>query len=146
MFDAEKFMAAQFSRRTAEIPVPELAEFFDEKKAVMTVQNLTGSEFGRVLEETKGNRLEDVQSLLRTAGSGDPEAVVKAVERYAEAFKTKLPNDVVMRTHMIVMGLVEPKLDLEGVIRLREQCPDVFYRLSNKIQALTGQGAEIAGE
>ena len=57
MFDSKKFLKTKFTPRTADVPVPDLREFFsDGTPAVWKVRGLTGHELGRAAEAAERNK------------------------------------------------------------------------------------------
>jgi len=143
--DLDKFATAQLSSRTAEVQVPELAEFFAEGEApVWTVRNLTAAEFGRCMEAGSERTKENVRALIAAfAGEGDK---TEAVQRVAGIAPDEVPEDIARRLSELTIGSVNPALG-EGkrdlAIRLADKFPNVFFRLTKKIRDLTDQGAEL---
>jgi hypothetical protein len=140
-FDSKAFLRTKFERRTGEVPVESLKEFFDEgERPVWKVQSMTGQELG-----VANAAAERSQNLL---------AIVEAVQgRYKDkvnAFKSILgladdmPADVAKRIEMILVGSVEPNLQNEGgldlALKILETFPIEFYLITNEITKLTGQG------
>lgn len=140
MFNADKFQSAKFRPRTAQVPVPELAEFFEDgAKAEFTVRNLDATEFGRVIDEERANKKKVVQALAGAVNGGAREVILTAVREYLDDDRDRLPDDVIRRIYMIEFGTVEPKLTHADVLKITKNA-EVFYRLSTKIQQLTGMG------
>lgn len=140
--DLQKFLNASMQAREAELSVPALADFFGKAKPVWKVRGLTAAELGRAREAS--DRSDNMRSVVAAfAGAGDK----------AEAIKTALglsdedvPADISRRIEMLSAGSVDPVIGSENrdvAVKLAESYPVVFYELTNRIQELTGQGAEV---
>lgn len=142
-FDTDKFRSANFTRRTANVPVPELAGFFAPgEDAVFVVRNLDATEYGRVNSEVQTNRGETLRQIIIAAGKGDVKALLESVKDYLTDEQNRLPDDTVERLYLIEYGTVLPNLSHDDVLRLMKNA-EVFYRLSRKIKELTGLGPEM---
>jgi uncharacterized protein YidB (DUF937 family) len=142
--DLHKFLGASFSPREATVEVPELSDFFaDGEKAEWTVRSLTAAEMGRAeLAAEKG--VENIKALVEAmAGKGEKAEALRKAMGISQA---ETPADVSRRIEMLTAGSVSPELGMESrdvAVRLAEVHPTVFYKLTNKILSLTGQGAEL---
>jgi hypothetical protein len=149
-FDVEKYKSAKFVRRSFEVNVPELKEFFaDGERAVVNVQNLTGPEMAKCEEQANQNMISEIRNLVQAVGTGDFDKIMEGVKTYAMArFEDdeKLSDDLVRRTYQLMYGCPDFGKDRELCIRIRDKHIEVFYRLTNKIRALTGMGFELLGE
>lgn len=136
MFKVDQFQNAEFRPRTERVPIPSLAEFFDEGEAPeFVIRGLTATELQRAIEA--GQR------------QGSIESIVKAISSKAEQVETirkalgmvkDTPGEIAKRLEMLVIGCVEPALDHAAAVKIAEVCPIEFYDVTNKIVALTGQG------
>jgi len=145
--DLQKFLAASFAHRQAEVPIAEdaLAQtLFDEgEPRVWVVRGLSAAEMGRVNEAAEGN-LDNVRAMVAAmAGEGDKATAI----RKALGLSTEdVPRDVSRRIEMLAQGSVSPLLGTENrdvAVKLAENFATVFYSLTNHIINLTGQGAVV---
>lgn len=145
-FDIKKFEEARFEDRIEEVPVPELAEFFgDSKKIVWIVRQLTGEELAIAKEAQGQNR--NMESIVE-ALSGSLESMNQGEK--AQALKEVLgvtsetaPDDYVWRLACLRMGSIDPVIDEALAVKIAITYGNVFYRLTNKILALTGMGKTL---
>jgi len=139
MFDTKKFKKTKFQNRTEEVPVADLAEFFDEGESpVWVVRGLTGQEVGQTKEAAAKNK--------------NLSAVIEALEAAAKSEKVQgltkalgvdeIPQNIAERFEQLTLGSVEPTCDVDLARLLCERYPVMFYELTNKILALTGKGME----
>lgn len=139
--DLQRFLSAALQPRQEDVPVPELAEWFDGV-AVWTVRGLTAAELGRANQSAE-NGMEAVRAMVAAmAGDGDK---ASAIRRTLGLSDEDVPTDVSRRIEMLAAGSVSPAIGSENrdvVVKLAETFPTVFYNLSNRIINLTGQGAE----
>ena len=141
--DIQKFLNASFSAREAEISVPELKDFFPKgEKPVWKVRGLNAAEVARSREAT--DKAEQMKALVAAmAGDGDK---AKAIRDSLGLSDSEVPGDISRRIEMLSAGSVSPALGSEKrdvAVRLAEAFPITFYTITNKIQELTGQGAEL---
>jgi len=139
-FNPDKFERAKFEPRTRQIPVPALADFFDEdSEPVWTVRGLTANELHRSIDaghtqKTLGKILESIAA----NGAGVADA------RKALGFIGKdTPGEVAKRLEMMVQGSVEPQMPLPLAVKLAENFPIEFYQITNEITELTGLGFDL---
>ena len=142
--DLDKFLNAALAPRTAEVEVPELAGalFAEGEKPVWVVRGLTAAELAR--SNMAAERADGLRALvLAMAGQGDKAAEMK---RALGLNDDEVPPDVSRRIELLTAGSVTPALGLERrdvAVKLGEAFPTVFYKLTNKILELTGEGAEL---
>jgi hypothetical protein len=147
MFDIKKFDSCKIKQRTKDIPVPQLKSFFPENgEVVFKARALSGSDYGRINQEVKENKVEIVRKLKKVVEGGDLVSICKGFEVFVDESKKILPDDIIFRTYWILFGCIEPELNLEQVIKIRENFADTFYDLSNKINELSNMGNEVMGE
>jgi len=143
-FDEKGFISAKYLHRTATVPVPELSAFFDEGDAAeFTVRNLSGDEYGRVLDAVNEYRAEDVRALVASVSGGETDKIVEGLKDFLTTGKKRLPDDVIRRSYLIEYGVKAPELSHEAVMKIRKHSAECFYRLSEKIKSLTGMGSEL---
>ncbi len=143
--DTNAFLAAALAPREQAVEVPELAAWFGEgEPAVWTVRGLTAAEIGRA-KESCARGLENVRALVvAMAGEGGDKAT--AIRRAFGLSTEDVPEDVSRRIEMLAAASVSPVIGAENrdvAVKLAESFPTTFYRLSNTVDALTGQGAEM---
>ncbi len=136
-FDAERFKRAGYTPRVEEVPMPVLAEFFGEgEAAVFVVRGLSANELHLAIEAGARNR--NVDAVVKAiASSADQVANI----RQALGMSTDTPGEISKRLQMLVSGAVSPEIDDAVAAKLAETFPVEFYDLTNRITALTGQGA-----
>lgn len=137
MFDAKKFRKTKYTKRTEDIDVPDLAQFFPEdEKPVWKIQGLTGQELGDTKEAAAKNK--NFAAMIDAIAS-------KTTKEKIEGMKTALgvgtlSDNIAERIEQLVLGSIEPKIDTEIAVLLCTRYPVDFYNITNKILILTGQG------
>ncbi len=142
--DLNAFLAAALAPREQAVEVPELAAWFAEgEPAVWTVRGLSAAELGRA-KEACARGLDNIRALVE-AMAGDGNGDKAASIRRAFGLSTDdVPEDVSRRIEMLAAASVSPAIGPENrdvIVKLAESFPTTFYRLSNTVDALTGQGA-----
>lgn len=138
-FQGDKFEQANLTPRTARVPVPGLAPWFDEgEEAVWVVRNLTSAELFRAMEaaKTQGRVDNIVRAIVE---HGDQVAAI----RRAIGLSKDTPGEIAKRLEMLVAGSVEPRITLPQAVKLAEAFPIEFMQLSSEIVNLTGKGADV---
>jgi len=138
-FDIQKFNRSKFVERTKQITIQEFSMFFGEGETpTVTIRGLTAEEVSTVRAEvetaSENSRL--LEQLAATAGNAKADAVAAILE----ASRQKTPDDHVRNLHTVLLGLIEPTLDLQQVVKLSIAMPIPFINLANQIWALTGEG------
>jgi hypothetical protein len=147
MFDIKKFDSFKPKKRTKEIDVPELKTFFEkDTKPVFKIQNVSGTDIGRIQHEVSISKNESVRKLIEAVSSGEMKHIAQGVRSYVDEQGNLLPTDLISKTYWIMYGLVEPKFNLEQIIKFRESFPETFYTVSKEILQLSQMGDEILGE
>lgn len=138
-FQLQRFMDSKLEPRRAKIAVEALAAFFDEgEPAVWEVRGLNSVELHRALEA--GKRQANVEQIVAAiAAKGD---VAQAV-RKALGLTDDTPGEIAKRLEMLVLGSVQPQIDLQLAVRLSEAYPIEFLMLTNEISELTGKGFDV---
>lgn len=139
-FNVQKFQNTQFVPREARVPVSDLSAFFGpEDEPAFVVRGLTGAELAVVNEAVSRNRSRAAiaEGLLSPEQADQITAV-----RELLGIGCAVPDDMAKRLEMLVIGSVDPKLDLPTAVHLSEAFPVEFYTLTTKITELTGLGAE----
>lgn len=137
MFDSKAFNKAKFSPRTAAVPVPSMAEFFNEgEPAEFEVRGLSGNEMALCND-----------ALTRRANIGLVITAMRLTGEHKEALDRllggtdELPPEIAKRLEML--NIVFPGLGYPAWIKVCDVFPVVFYELTNKILELTGQGKAL---
>jgi len=131
-------MKASFQPRTAEIPVPALAEFFDDEKAVWTVRGQTASEIARAAEASQ--RQNNISGVIEAIGQS--QSKVDEIKKLV-GIHDDTPADIIKRLEQITQCSVSPEIDLSCAVKLAETFPIEFYIITNIINKLTGMGMDI---
>lgn len=137
-FNVQKFLHTACPPRTATVPVPDLAHWFDDDPApVWTVRNLTGEEVFRA--EDAGERLQHIQSAVLAileGGSGLKDA-------YQELMGLgSVPPKLATRIEWLMYASVDPPCDRDIAIKLFRESPVVAGRIVGKIAELINLGAD----
>lgn len=138
-FDLKAFEKTKFESRTADVPVPELKEFFDEgEPAVWTVRNLTAAELAKV--EMSGQNVEKMKAILEGIVSDKPKDIADAIKELAGVSSDLEPE---FRKHLTRLELasVNPKITRDIAVKLATVSSSAFYRLIAQIKELSGKGA-----
>jgi len=141
-FDANKFDSARFSDRTSTVEVSTMAQFFDDgEDAVFVVRGLTGHELGIVNEAEQ--RAKATDAVIESLASDNASEKINAIREALGLSDDNVPSDVVRRQEMLCFGCVEPALTHEQAVKLCAAYPYEFYKLTNEIITLTGQGKTL---
>ena len=140
--DLDRFTQAKYSPRTEDVSVPDLAEYFaDGEEAVWTVKGLTAIEVAQTKQAY--DRTETARALIGALANAPDK--IEAVTSALGLTGSDVPQDVSRRIESLMLGSVSPKIDAnsrDAVVKLAETFPVIFYELTNKVDALTGQGQE----
>jgi len=141
-FDVNKFSNAKFKDRTADVPVPELKKFFDEDedKLIWTVKGIGANEIAVANTAMQTNK--DIAGIVSALSSTNSTEKIEAIQEAMGLQSGNVPDDIVRRISLLVSGCVEPEVDQEVAVKLSVAYSAVFYRLTNKILSLTGEGME----
>lgn len=137
--DIQKFLNAAFTPREKAVDVPELAEFFGDAAPVWTVRGLTAAELWQCVD-VGNNVLRKVQQALDKA-LGAPDGC----DADLRAAATQTPAEISKRIEMLAIGSVSPAIgddNREVAVKLSEINSEVFFKLTNIIKDLTGEGSE----
>jgi hypothetical protein len=140
-FDVKSFRKAKFEDRTAEVPVPDLKDWFAEgEEPVFIVRGLTAEELARCNEAVQKNK--NISSVIEALHSSNQQEKVQAM-REMLGVSESVPNDLAKRLEQFALGTVDPDMDHELAVKFAESFPVEFYQLTNKIMELTGQGRQV---
>lgn len=138
-FDVKKFKKSKFENRTENIAVPSLKSFFGEDEtAEFIVRGLTGEEFARVREAQQ--KYKNVSAIIEALAGTNQREKIEALSESLGIGAEGVPEDMVRRLEMLQLGSVEPEIDLETAKKIFKVAPVTAYELTNRIQALSGQG------
>lgn len=142
--DVDRFLSETLAPRQESIKVPALSAFFEKgEKPVWVVRGLTAHELGRAKQASE-RRSEDLKALVEAlVGKGDK---AQALRKQLGLDEGETPEDVTYRIEQLVAGSVDPPIGPDRrdiAVKLAEAFPGIFYLLTNRIQSLTGQGAEL---
>ena len=140
-FDLKAFDKAKFEPRTAEVPVPELKEFFGaDEPAVWVVRNLTGPEMAKCeLADKAADRL---KAVIEGITSDKPKEIADAVKDLVGGGDEMEP-EFRKQLAKAVAGSMEPTITKQQAVKLANVSPSAFYRIVAKINELSGKGAEL---
>lgn len=137
-FKADAFTGAQLALRTADVPVPDLAAWF-EGTPVWRVRGLCANELAKVDQaERRNEAAEALAEALSSGTAADITAGVREVLGRSGAIESVYARQV----EILVLGSVEPAIDHAVAAKLGECFPVPFKQLLNTILTLTGQGAD----
>ena len=140
-FLADKFDRAEMAPRTKRVPVEALSSFFTlepDEKPMWEVRGLTATELHRAI--AAGQRQNSVESIVKAIATN---ADVAQAVRKALGLTTDTPGEIAKRLELLVLGSVEPKIELPTAVKLAERFPIEFMQLTNEIGELTGQGFDL---
>ena len=133
-------MRQQFEARTDNVPVPELAAWFDEESdPVFIVRGLTFEELSKA--DAAADNSKTMLNLVASLTTKDGKAIAEGIK---DAFGVgqETPTNMIKRINHLVMGSVQPEIDEQFAVKLASTFPVEFTQLTNKIVALTGKGFE----
>lgn len=137
-FDRNKFINTKFIPREEIVPVPDMKDFFPEgEEPVWKVRGLEGIEVARSNEAMERNR--NVATILDGLLSNNDKEKISAVKQLI-GVDEKVPNDIAKRIELLILGSIDPKVDLEFAKMICRVYPIEFYEITNKITLLTGRG------
>lgn len=137
--DVNRFKNTKFEKRTEEVKVPALKDFFKKgEKPVFKVRGLSGPEMAEV--HAAVDKYKNIGKLLEGLLSEDIKAQVEAIKE-SMGVTEKTPVDLVRRLEMFKLGMVEPKVDAEFTLKYAEHFPIDFYHVTNRISNLSGRGS-----
>lgn len=140
--DLDKFLAAPLPSRSSTIAVPELAAFFEkDEKAEWVVRGMTATELARTKEAHSNSDL--LKQVAEKLATGDKASALKDVLGVGS---DEVPEDISERIERLAIASVSPALGDEKrdiAVKLAESFPVTFYKLTNEILNLTGQGADL---
>lgn len=139
MFKVKEFLRTELAHRQAKVKVDELKDWFDGEP-VWTVRGLSHKEIA--IADEHSEKTKNLTSLI-SALAGNDEDKQKLISQLVGHDK-ETPKDTAKRMEHLVMGSIEPKIELDVALKLSIHQPYVFALLTNKILELTGLGSEAS--
>mgnify|MGYP000072966979 CR=1 FL=1 len=141
-FDLEALKKAELEARTSEVRADSLKDWFAEgDEPVFTVRGLYGQEMAQVREAVdKHKNVQDLVQAIATADQGTQERI-QAI-REAAGVTTGMPTELVRRIEALKRGSVDPEIDEEGAKKIAKGYSIDFFKITDEIMRLTGQGAQ----
>ena len=142
--DLKKFENAQFTERTKDIPVPQLACFFDKKeKPVWKIRCITGSEMFYAREaavKSQKGMAELIEEFTKGTISEETTELLKAqIGLTVNTEKAPIHRDVVLRRHVLVYGSIPPCPE-NIAVKLSNEYGEVFHKITNELFGLYAEG------
>lgn len=139
-FDTNAFDLAAFTQPTKKIPVPELQSFFAEDESPeFEIRGLTGNELAIVNEEVE--TASKTKILIEAIVGGTDQGLKSGIETFLNKGGVT-PSDLVRRFKMLQFGSIPP-LPEQVCVKLANAKPTTFYRITNEIIRLTGEGSDV---
>ena len=144
-FDVKKYKKTKFEHQFVDVPLPPVfSEFFDkDEKPVWKVRGLTGQELGRAQVAAAKNQ--NMADMIEAMTSGKSKEKIKAFKGMLGIDDGKTPQALAEAFEKIVIGSVEPVVDLELALLVCTRSPEAFYSIHAAIKKLT-DGGMIPGE
>jgi len=138
--DYSRLDAAAIKPVTKKIPVPELKSFFSEDEdPVWEIRNLTGAELAITNEAAEAvSRIKTVLKAIAAGTSSELESGMKTFFNKDEA----TPEDLARRHKMLELASIPPCPE-STCVRLAQAKPTTFFKITNEIVSLTGDGADL---
>lgn len=139
-FDFKAYRKAKFERQTAEVPLPAvMGEFYKgEGPPVWKVQGLTGHEIGRVQVAAAKNT--NIAAMIEAMAAGKKADKVSAYKKMLGTDETQTPQEMAEAFEKIVLGSIDPVVDIQDVLLLCERSAVAFFNIHATIKRLTDGG------
>lgn len=140
-FDTKQFMREQFTARTQDIPVPDLALFFPkDEKPIWKIRGMEGKELGRSKEAVSKNKsVAGIMAMLKSAKISEQ---TEAMEALIGLGPKNTPDNIAERLDHLVTASVAPECSLDMAVKICRVHPITFLQLTTAILTLTGKGME----
>lgn len=143
-FNLKKFDKAKFEDRTEAVPVPDMAEYFDEgEKPEIVVRGLTGAEVFITYEAAEKNR--NIKGIMEKIASANVTDKMDAISAALGILDERTPEEMARRVEQLRLGSVSPELDQIQAAKFFENYPVEGITVTNAISRLTGKG-RLPGE
>jgi hypothetical protein len=147
----KKLRRAKLVRPTAYVDVPELADWlFDEgEEPRLKVRGLTANEQFHIREQQlKRHPMLQLSEKLRAAPEAEGCVVAEDVLKAAfGADKEAVTTSTAYSIELLVYGVIDEQgnrlFDYQDAVKISEHFPNVFIRLSNKINELMGAASVL---
>jgi len=132
-------MSALFEPRIESIPVPGLADWFDDSEnPAWVVRGQTANEVAKSLEA--GAKHKNIDAIIKAIAANNDQ--VNELKK-AIGVEKDTPGEIIKRLEQLVQCSVDPVITLDVAVKLGETRPIEFYQLTNEILRLTGLGMDI---
>lgn len=140
--ETKKLMTSKFEDRAEPMDIPaDILKAAGWKKGTKwMVRALSGEELYAVRGAVDKNK--NLEELMKRLISGEIRDKVEAALETL-GFGDQLPDDYVRRLNILKLGSVDPECDLELAKFVAMNAATFFNCLTDKIQALTGQGRSL---
>jgi len=140
-FDTNAFDMASFTQPTKKISVPELKGFFEEDETPeFEIRGLTGRELAIVNEAV--DTLNKTKIIIEAIAKGSNNALKDGMAAFLNKNNDVTPEDLARRFKMLEFGTI-PHLPEHVCVKLAHNKPTTFYRITNEIIRMTGNGADL---
>ena len=140
-FDAAKFQRQDFYTRVEEVQIDVMAPFFPEGELpIFKIKCLSADEVARTNDAIKTAKM--AESMLDALSTMNKPDMVKSFKDQL-GYGNDVNADVQRRIELIIYGTIEPALPRELIVKMAENLPTAFYKLSNRITEITGLGNEL---
>lgn len=138
-FNADKFSNTKYKDRTADVPVPELTKFFaEDEKPVWTVKCIGANEIAIANEAAESNK--NMAKIITALSADNADEKIEAIKEAMGIPGENVQADIARRISMLVSASVSPECDQHIAVKLSNFHGSVFYRITNKILGLIGEG------
>lgn len=140
-FDSAKFERQEFHARTEDVKLDVMTPFFPEgEEPIFKIRSLSADEVARTNDVIKTAQLaEGMLEALLTHNKAD---IAKELKNQL-GYGSDVNPDIQRRIELIIYGTVKPQLPRELIVKMAENLPTAFYKLSNRITDITGLGNEL---
>lgn len=135
MLDVKALRKTKFTPREDEVTLSAL-EKAGLGDGVVKVRGLTAHQLAEAEEASSKSRM--LTDLMEKLVGSEKEKVAALLEGIG--FGQDVPASLAKKLSHVQMGVVEPEMALEDVVKLAEVYPIEFGMLANKIYELTGKG------
>jgi hypothetical protein len=128
--------------REEDIEVPELADIWEgDGPPVWRIRSMSGDAIGFANLQASEEMQRRVKNLTEAiaAGAGLTDALMDMIGNSPD----RVTPDAIRRTHYLVAGSVEPKMDFKTATQLRKTCYSAFVKITDRIIVLSGQGYDL---
>jgi len=135
MLDVKALRKTKFSPREMDVTLAALAEA-GLGDGVVKVRGLTAHQLAEAEEAANKGRM--VSELVEKLAGSEKDKVDALLEGIG--FGQDVPASLAKKLAHVQMGVVDPEMQMEDVVKMAEVYPIEFGQLANKIYELTGKG------